>query len=324
MSFADPATLLLLLLVPLFATGYVLLQRHRRNQAPAMGVVEGARALSRRPGRRRHVAPALFLSAIAVLLVGAARPHVEGFPRREGTVILAIDVSNSMLAADLEPSRLEAAKVAAHAFVERQPSSIQIGLVAFGESAFVVQQPTDVRDDVVAAIERLSAEGGTSLGEGIITSLGAIAGEPILVDPAEDLSALDIGYFGSAAIVLLSDGEDAARLDPLTAADLAGNAGVRIFPVGVGSAEGATVEIDGYTVATSLDEETLAEIADRTGGAYFAAQDAPSLVEIYDSIDLDFAVDGEPTEVTSLVAAFGCLLLLVGGALTMRWFGRVP
>jgi Ca-activated chloride channel family protein len=232
-----------------------------------------------------------------------------------------------MRADDIEPSRMAAAKEAAVAFVENQPSTIKIGVVAFGDGALVVQPPTSVKTDVKAAIERLSSEGGTSLGEGIMTSLGAISGKPIVLDQAAlegDLEAVDIGYFGSAVIVLLSDGENMARFDPLNAAQIAGNAGVRVFPIGVGSVGGATVEIDGYRVATSLNEPLLQEIATRTSATYFVAKDAASLVKIYDTIDLRLTVEGEPMEVTSLAAALAVLLLVVGGGLTMRWFGRVP
>jgi Ca-activated chloride channel family protein len=160
-----------------------------------------------------------------------------------------------------------------------------------------------------------------------MTALGAIAGKPVVLDQAAlegDLESVDIGYFGSAVIVLLSDGENTSRFDPLNAAQIAGNAGVRVFPIGIGSPEGTTVEIDGYRVATSLNEPLLQEIAKRTSATYFAAQDAAALVKIYDTIDLRLTVEGKSMEVTSLAAAVAVLLLVVGGGLAMRWFGRVP
>ena len=135
-------------------------------------------------------------------------------PQREGTVILAFDVSNSMRATDLEPTRIEAAKAAATAFAERQPRTIRIGVVAFGDSALTVLRPTDVKKDVVAAIRRLSPGGGTSLGQGLYTSLSAIAGKPLQIDESaleSDGGEVDIGFFGSSAIVLLSDGENTSR-----------------------------------------------------------------------------------------------------------------
>lgn len=328
MSFAWPLMLLSLAIVPSLVVGYVLLMRERAARANRLGTMAPATGgPSRRPGWRRHLPPAIFLAAVALLLMAMARPQVSGFPHREGTVILAFDVSGSMKADDLKPSRVDAAKQAAEDFVKHQPSTIKIGLVAFGNGGLVVMQPTGVQKDVTSAIERLSAGGGTSLSEGIMTSLGAIAGKPIVLDQAAldgDLTSVNIGYFGSAAIVLLSDGENLGGFDPLNAAQIAGNAGVRVYTIGVGTADGATVDIDGYRVATALDEPLLQEIATRTSATYFAAQDTTSLAKIYDRIDLHMTTKGDAMEVTSLAAAVAAVLLVMGGGLTMRWFGRVP
>ncbi len=328
MSFSWPLMLLSLALVPVLVAGYLRLMKQRKASAADLGTMGLAQAGSgRRLGRRRHVPSAVFLAAIVLLLGALARPKVVGLPHREGTVILAFDVSGSMRADDLKPSRMAAAKEAAIAFVEKQPSTIKLGVVAFGDGGLVVQQPTSVKSDVKAAIERLSPEGGTSLGEGIMTALGEIAGKPIVLDQAAlegDLESVDIGYFGSAVIVLLSDGENTSRFDPLAAAQIAGNAGVRVFPIGVGSPDGTTVEIDGYRVATSLNEPLLQEIAKNTNATYFVAQDTAALAKIYDTIDLRLTVEGESMEVTSLAAAVAVMLLVVGGGLSMHWFGRVP
>jgi Ca-activated chloride channel family protein len=267
---------------------------------------------------------AVSLAAVALMLVGFARPEmVIDLPRSEGTVILAFDVSNSMLADDLAPSRIEAAKEAARGFVEGQPPAIEIGVVAFSDGGLVTQPPTGERAEVLAAIDRLSAQGGTSLGQGIFTALNAIAGGTIAGDTAE-VAELDIGYHGSAAIVLLSDGEDTTGLDPLATADLAATAGVRIFPIGIGSAGGALVELDGFTVATRLDEPTLEAVAASTGGAYYRAEDAAELAQVYDTIDLQLTIEGEKTEVTGIAAGLAVFLLLIGAGLSMAWFGRVP
>jgi Ca-activated chloride channel family protein len=281
----------------------------------------------KRLGWRRHVPPAIFLLAIALLLASLSRPHVGGLPRREGTVILAFDVSSSMRADDLEPSRMEAAKSAALAFVEKQPETIQVGLVAFGDGGITVQRPTTVKADVEAAIKRLTPEGGTSLADGMIASIETISGKPVLLDDAAregDLEGVDIGYFGSAVVVLLSDGENTSRFDPLIVAQIATNAGIRMFPIGIGSADGATVEIDGYRIATALNEELLQEIAATTDGTYYFADDAEGLAEIYDGIDLRLTVNGEPREVTALVAAGAVVLMLIAAGFSMRWLGRVP
>lgn len=328
MSFAWPSMLLSLLIVPLLVFGYSELLRARRARLASLGSLGLAQtAAGRKLGWRRHVPPAVFLAAVALLLASLARPEVGAFPHREGTVILAFDVSSSMRADDLKPTRMDAAKEAALAFVKKQPSTIKIAVVAFGEGAVAVQPPTDVKADVEASINRLTSSGGTAIGEGLVTSLGAITGKPIVLDQAQlqgDLEGVDIGYYGSAVIILLSDGENTSRFDPLTAAQVAANAGVRVLPIGIGSVEGATVEIDGYRIGTSLNEELLQEVATTTSGKYYVAQDAAELLEIYDTIDLKLTVQGDPMEVTSLAAAAAILLMFVGAGLSMRWFGRVP
>lgn len=329
MSFAWPLVLWSLLLVPLLTLAYLRLTRRRAAAAVALTAMRLTDGKSgRRAGWRRHLPPALFLAALALLLVGLARPMVVvAVPRFEGTVILAFDASTSMLADDLEPSRMDAAKGAASAFVREQPSTIQIGVVAFSDGAFIVQSPTNVQADVLAAIDRLAPQGGTSLSEGMFASLSAIAGRPVELGAAvseDDVLAGDIGYFGSAVIVLLSDGEHTSRVDPLVMAQLAANAGVRIFPIGIGSTAGTTLEIEGYRVATALNAPLLEAIATATDGVYFHAEDEAGLTRVYDTIDLRLAIDGEETEVTSLLAAAAMLLLVVGAGLTTFWFGRVP
>jgi Ca-activated chloride channel family protein len=330
MSFIWPPMLLSLLLVPCFALAYLWVIRRRDAGAAqllgTMRLTEGASG--RRAGWRRHLPPAIFLAAITLLLAALARPTmVVALPHMEGTVILAFDVSTSMTADDLKPSRMDAAKRAARTFVQNQPSTIKVGIVAFSDSAFIVQQPTNVKADLLAAIDRLAPQGGTSLSEGMFTSLGAIAGKPIVVDKdatEEDLLALNIGYFGSAVIVMLSDGEHLSRVDPLQVAQVAANAGVRVFPIGIGSPNGTTLDIDGYHVATALNEPLLTEIAKATDGSYFRAEDEAKLAKVYDTIDLKLTVRGKETEVTSFVASAAILLLYTGAGLTMLWFGRVP
>ena len=328
MTFQWPLMFFSLLLVPLLVAGYFVVLRRRAKDAAALGTMGIMQSSSRKQlGWRKHVPFGVYLCAIVLLLAALTRPQVGGLPHREGTVILAFDVSSSMRADDLQPTRMEAAKAAALAFVHDQPTTIQIGLVAFGDSGISVQRPTNVKADVEAAINRLTPEGGTSLGDGMMASVEAIAGKTILLDQAAldgDLSGVDIGYYGSAVIVLLSDGENTSRLDPLIVAQIATNAGVRVFPIGIGSASGATVEIDGYEVATALNEELLQEIAKTTDGTYFVAEDAAGLAKIYDGIDLQLTVRGPSREVTSLVAAAAILVMIIGAGVSMRWLGRVP
>jgi Ca-activated chloride channel family protein len=183
-----------------------------------------------------------------------------------------------------------------------------------------------VKEDVLAAIKRLSIGGGTSLGQGISRSLSAIAGKPLTIDQEaldQDGGAVDIGFFGSSAIVLLSDGENTSRLDPVRLAEVASTAGVHIHTIGVGTPEGTVVEIDGFSVATALDEAMLQEIADVTDGTYEQAGDAAALRGIYESIDLEFTRVDEEREITAVFAAAGGLLLALGSALSILWFGRV-
>jgi len=280
-----------------------------------------------RSRRRRHIPFGLFALALALVGFALARPTMTfALPQRVGTVILAFDVSNSMRAKDLRPSRIDAAKAAATAFVERQPSSIRIGVVAFGDSAVTVLRPTFAKADVLAAIKRLSVSGGTSLGQGLFTALTAIAGKPLSIDQAaldSDAGAVHIGYFGSSAIVLLSDGENTSRLDPLRLAEVASSAGVRVHAVGVGTREGTVVTIDGFSVATSLDETELRKIAEVTDGTYDRATDTEALAAIYKSIDLEFKRIEKPREVTAAFAAAGGLLFALGSLLSIAWFGRV-
>ncbi len=329
MTFDSPWLMLGLLLLPAAVAAYRHLLRRRAERAKslaAQGLV--AASAPARSGRRRFVAPALFLAALALLLVALARPQATvAEPRREGTVILAFDVSNSMTATDLAPTRLVAAQKAAHAFVDRQPSTVRIGVVAFSDNGLVTQQPTDNKADVLAAVDRLTAQGSTSLSHGIQSSLTAIAGKPVAINaPSEDGSPApgsDIGYYSNAAVILLSDGEDTTTSDPEVAAQTAALAGVKIYPIGLGSPTGTTVKIDGYTLATTLNEPLLKQVASDTGGTYYAADDAASLTSIYSHIDLKWVAHPELIEVTGLFAAAAALLLLLGVGLSLHWYGRV-
>lgn len=328
MTFQAPGALGFLLLIPLLVAGYLWILRHRVADERELGTMAQSADRTGRPlGWRRHVAPAVFLLGVSVLLVGLARPEATiDLPRREGTVVLAFDVSSSMSADDLSPTRMVAAKRAARSFIADQPSSIRIGVVAFSDTGNIVQPPTRSRADILDAVDRLSPRGGTALGRGILTSLNAVAGEPLRLDgDALESGARqpDVEFIGSSAIILLSDGDNTAALDPRALAGVAAQTGVRIFPIGIGSPNGAVVEIDGFQVATALDAELLRGIARRSGGTYFAAADAAALQQVYDRIDLKLTVAGRNTEITAIFAAAGLLVLLVAAGLSMRWYGRV-
>ncbi|MGE0878429.1 MAG: VWA domain-containing protein [Acidimicrobiia bacterium] len=328
MTFASPKLLVLLVAVPFVIAAYVASVRKRSRRADELAAQSLVlTAGSRKLRKRRHLPFALFVTAVALMIVGFARPQTTiSLPNREGTVILAFDVSNSMAAEDMAPTRIEAAKAAAHEFVKKQPTSIKIGIVAFGDSAVITQTPTSESTQVDEAIDRLAVGGGTSLGQGLFVSLSAIAGKPIQIDENalnSDTGGIDIGYFGNAAIVMLSDGENTGRPEPDIVAKAASVAGVRVYTIGLGTEAGTTVNVNGFNVATALDSTVLQQIADATEGRYFQATDADSLSKVYGSIDLKFKTVKKHTEVTSLFAGAGALLLVFGAVISVLWFGRV-
>lgn len=329
MTFIWPKLLLALSLLPLLLWAYLRLIRRRGRAAEELGGLEmtDAGAGPRRTAAR-HAPPALMFFGLGLLLIGLARPQMTvELPRVQGTVILAFDVSNSMSAEDFEPNRLEAAKAAAKEFVEYQPPTVQLGVVAFGGTGLVLQPPTDDQAAILASIDRLSPQGGTSLGQGIFTSLNAIAGRALSIEEVTEegtADALRLEEYSSAVVLLLTDGENTDVPDPLKIAQVAAEAGVRVYAIGVGSQEGAVIELEGFNILTQLDQERLEQIADVTNGEYFQAEDQEALAEIYENIDLQLTVRGEEMEVTSLAAAASLLLLLMGGGISLSWFGRVP
>ncbi len=331
MTFRWPALLVVLVLVPVLAYGYVYLIRRRDRRAAVLasqGFAPTAATLRRR--KLRHIPFVLFFAGLTILLVSLARPLGNvAVPVREGTVILAFDVSSSMRATDLAPTRLQAAKAAAKAFVTRQPANIRLGVVAFGDGAVLTQQPTKDKVAVAPAIDRLTPQGATSLAQGMFASLSAIAGKALSIDPTvfegglDESDNVDIGYYGDAAIVMLSDGENTSNLSPLDMAQLASLAGVKIYPIGIGTEEGTVVDIDGFKVGTALDADLLKQIATVTNGKYFVANDAASLADVYGSIDLQWRTERRDMELTGIFTAIAAVLLTAGAGLSLLWFGRV-
>lgn len=325
MTFLYPAVIAVAVLVTGAAiAGYVVLQRRRAAAltAAGFGALTGG---SRRAAVRRHLPYALLLAALPILLVGLARPEAEvAVPRVSGTVLLAFDASNSMTAADVQPSRLAAAQAAAVDFVEEQPDTVDVGVLVFGEQALLTQAPTDDHAAAIQAINRVSASGGTSVGQAILIGLGAITGKPVTL-PAEGAAPTtgDLGYWPSATIVVFSDGEQTSGPDAQAAAELAAAAGVRIQAVGVGTARGGTVEVDGFQLSTALDESLLTAVAQTTGGTYHQAGDAATLADTTKSIDLRLTTTKEPIELTAPFAAAALLLLTLGALLGIRWHGRI-
>lgn len=339
MSFIWPPMLLSLALIPMGVLLYRFLDGRRRRRLAVYGGA-GAQGTGRRSGFRGRVPAALLLLGLVVMSVALARPQaVVSLPRQEGTVILAFDVSASMGATDLTPTRIAAAKVAAKDFVARQPASITIGVVAFSDSGVSVQAPTNDQATVLAAIDRLTPQRGTSVAAGILASLKVIAtaeAGPFSGDyytnqtpgpsptPSPTPTPMPAGVHAPAVIILLSDGENNENPDPAAAAQAAADKGVRIYTVGIGSAAGTTVSVSGFQVFTQLDEATLQGISDTTGGTYYAATDAQQLRSVYDNIDTQVVLQPQMTEITSLVAGLSLLLLLAGGVTSLLWLGRLP
>lgn len=335
MSFIWPTMLLLLLLVPLFVMLYIRMQQRRRRLAAKIGALGLARERAGgRPGSRRHIPPALFLVGLMLLALALARPEtVVSLPRVEGTVILAFDVSASMAADDFDPTRMEAAKSAARDFVMQQPSSVLIGIVAFSDSGFAVQAPTSDQEAILATINRLTPQSGTSLANGILASLNTIKAEDETAPrrysdlspmPTLTPTPLPEGSYVPAVIVMLTDGENNQSPDPVAAAEAAAYRGVRIHTVGIGSAAGTTLPIDGFMVHTQLNEEMLQAISEISGGTHYNAQNEEDLHEIYSNLDPQLTIKREKMEVTSVFAGASILVFLIGGTSSLLWFGRFP
>ena len=333
MSFLWPLMLVLLILIPILTGLYFRLQRRRRLIAKNFGSLGFGSGAMPQPGFRRHVPPILFMFGLVVLIVALARPQtVVSLPRIEGTVILAFDVSGSMAAEDMKPTRMEAAKAAARDFINRQPRSIQIGVTAFSDNGFSVQVPTNDRDAVLAAINRMAPQHGTSLANGIIASLktidsnnnpGPLTYSNLTPAPTPSPTPVPQGTYTSAAIVLLTDGDNNEAPDPLAAAKTAADRGVRVYTIGLGSPSGTTLHINGFTVRTQLDEAILQQISQATGGVYYNAANQEDLTKIYDNIKPQFTVKPTNTEVTSLFSGASILILLIGGLLSLLWFNRL-
>ncbi len=341
MSFLWMGMLWLLLLVPALVAAYILVQRRRQKFALRYASLSLIReAVGRGPGARRHIPPALFIASVAVMIVALARPVATvTLPSQQGTVILTIDVSGSMRADDLKPTRLDAAKAAARAFVEKQPPNVRIGVVAFSDNAAIVQAPTADRDAVLAAIGRLTPQRGTAIGRGILTSLDAIFEEPDarptpsssfsrdslrLPEPTLRPAPVSRGTYTNAVVVLLSDGQSNVGPRPLEVIDQAANRGVRVYTVGVGSPGGTVLRFEGRSVRVLLDEQTLRHIAEATDAQYFKADNQTDLRDIYENLSTRLVFKPEQTELTAGFTGFAAVLALVAGTLSLLWFNRLP
>jgi Ca-activated chloride channel family protein len=299
------------------AAGAVLATRRRRNGLAAAGLD--------RPAGRRHLPVGLWLSlgGLVVLVVAVAGPSASvPVTRAAGTVIVAVDMSNSMSATDVTPTRLDAAKKAATAFVDAQPSSVDIGVVAFQNGGLTTDQPSADHAAADAAIQRIAVSGGTSLAGAILTSLSAITGKPVSL--GRDGTVPNLGYWGSATIVVISDGEDTGSADATQAAAAAAEtAGVHVDTVGVGTTAGTTVDVGGFRIHTALDENSLTGIAKTTGGSYQPVSSAAQLNGIAQHINLRLTTHHENLPLAGALSALALLLLAAGAILTVLRTGRI-
>ena len=350
MTFVWPQMLWLLLLAPVLVATYVwILRRKRRHALRYASVALIKDALGPRQRFRRHVPPLLFLVALVATIFAVARPSaVVTLPSDQRTTILAIDVSLSMRASDIKPSRLEAAQTAAKAFVQEQPADVLVGIVSFAGTAAVVQPPTHNRDDLIAAIDRFELQRHTAIGSGIIVSLATLFPEEGIdlesllfgatgpraqplgksIDKSgeaakKSFKSVPPGSNGSAAIILLTDGRRTTGPDSLDAARLAADHGVRIFAVGFGMPGGGTADMDGYSMYMAFDEETLKAIAEITHGEYFQASSAADLAKVYQRLNARYVLEKKETEIGALSVAAAAVLLLLAAGLSLLWHNRL-
>jgi Ca-activated chloride channel family protein len=344
MTFLWPGMFWLFAALPLLVLAYLAVLRRKKKFALRFASLDIVKeAMGSRLGMRRHVPPFLLLLAFAVMIAAIARPQATvTLPSQHETVILAMDVSGSMRATDVEPNRLVAAQNAAKQFIAEQPDNVRIGIVAFAGTATVAQAPTSNKEDLVAAIDRFQLQRATAIGSAILVSLATLfpkdgidvagfsypeAGKkgagpdgPGRRDPAKTVAP---GSYSSAVIILLTDGQRTTGPDSIQAARLAADKGVRVYTVGVGTPEGKIVGFEGWSMHVRLDEETLKTIADLTRGEYFYAGTAFDLNKIYKTLNSKLVLESKKTEITALFAAAAAALVLLSALLSLVWFNRI-
>lgn len=348
-SFLWPQFLWALLLLPLLVLLYWWLMRRRRQASLRFASLAIVReAMGKGPGWRRHVPPVLLLLAFAALLLASARPMATiVLPSTQQTIILAMDVSGSMRATDVLPNRLVASQNAAQAFLNELPRHVKVGIVAFAGSAQVVQPVTLSREDLVAAIDKFQLQRATAIGSAIVVALSEIfPGQGIDLasmtygrynDPfAPQGRAIDQpqtekkpfvpvppGSYGSAVIILLTDGQRTTGVDTEEATKLAAERGVRVYTVGVGTVDGEVIGFEGWSMRVRLDEETLKAVARETKGEYYHAGTADNLKKVYETLSTRLTVEKKETEISGLLALVAALLVLMSAGLSLFWFNRV-
>jgi Ca-activated chloride channel family protein len=333
MGFLSPEALWLFAVLPASVAVYLFVLRRKKREAVRFASLTLIKqSLAKNLWWRRHLPPVMLLIALGAMIAAIARPTaVITLPSSHETVILAIDVSGSMRAADVQPSRIEAAQAAARDFIAQQPRSTRIGVVAFAGSAALVQPPTSNRHDVLAAIDQLQLQHATAVGSGILVSLKAIFPDQTFeVAPRlrksssnPEFKPVPPGSYSAAAIILLTDGQTTTGPDPVEAARLAAERGVRIYTVGVGTPEGKIIGFEGWSMRVRLDEETLKAVADMTRGEYFYAGNAVDLKKVYQALNAKLVLERKKTEITALLAALAAAFALLSAALSLAWFHRI-
>jgi Ca-activated chloride channel homolog len=350
MKFLWPQMLWWLLLVPVLVGGYVLWLRRRKKNAVRYSSLDLVKA-AMGPGERvrRHLPPAILLVSLAAMIVALARPTaLVTLPSQQQTIILAIDVSLSMGATDVDPNRMTAAQIAAKSFVEERPPNARIGIVAFGGNAALVQPPTDDKEKLLEAIDRFELQRGTATGSALYVALATL-----FPDAGIDLESLTFpgGFYGGAGrarrlepakpkaepkpfkpvapgsntnsvIILMSDGRRTTGPDPLDAAKIAADRGVRVFTVGFGTAAGGLIGFEGWSVYVRLDEETLKAVADVTRAEYFYAGTSADLRKVYRNLNSKLVLERKNVEITSLITMGAALLVVLALGLSLWWSSR--
>ena len=352
MRFLWPDVLWFLLLVPALIAAYVVMLRRRKNAAvryASLTLVRDSIGAGQRI--RRHVPPALVLVGLVAAIFAAARPTATvTLPSQYMTIALAIDVSRSMQATDVEPNRLSAAQEAAKSFINELPKNVRLGIVSFAGTAAVVQTPTESRDDMLSAIDRFQLQRATATGSGLLLALSMLfpdeafdleaavfdsrfgagprptplgkSADAAKAAGAADKEPLKPGSYTGGVVILLSDGRRTTGPDPLDIAKMAADRGVRVYTVGFGTRDGASIDFEGYSFYVRLDEETLKAIAKMTGGEYFHAGTAADLHKVYETLNARIALETRETEISALLVAGAAALLLLAALLSLLWFYR--
>jgi len=336
-----------LLIVPLAIAAYVYALRRRKKSTVRYASLMLVRA-ALGPGQslRRHIPAALVALALAAALLGLARPSaVFTLPNTHQTIVLAMDVSRSMRASDIQPSRMVAAQNAVKEFVQELPPNVRVGIVTFAGTAAVVQTPTNDREELIAAVDRFQLQRQTAIGSGLLVALSLLLPDSG-IDLEEDVfdsgfsrrsaaaplnaarperkewKPVPPGSYSSGAVVLLSDGRRTTGPDPLKAAKMAAERGVRVHTIGFGTEGGGAADVDGMSIFMRFDEATLKAIAAITEGEYSHAGSGADLHKVYKNLTAKMVLERAQTELSAFFAAAAALLALVAAVLSLLWFHR--